>query len=216
MCGLVAFIDFQKKISKAQLDCATDEMILRGPDARGSIIIDEGTYNIGFGHRRLAILDLDERSNQPLLIGNYIIVFNGEIYNYRQIRAELESVGYSFITESDTEVIVYAYQEWGDLCVDRFLGMFAFFIYDQNTKNVLVVRDRLGVKPLYVFNNDNKLIIASEVKAILPLLEELPMIDEAALFGFFSLGYIHGNNSIFKNETIINPIRILELFKLYI
>lgn len=205
MCGIVSFIDFNKTITKDNLDLATDTMVLRGPDARGTLLLEEKLFNIGFGHRRLAILDLDPRSNQPFKFDNLVIVFNGEIYNFKEIRAELNSIGCKFNTESDTEVIVQSYKEWGDKCVGKFIGMFAFVIYDINAKRIFIARDRIGVKPLYLFTSAKKLIVASEIKAILPLLDEMPEIEESALFGFFSLGYVPGQQSIFKNIEKVSP-----------
>ncbi|MFD2201843.1 asparagine synthase (glutamine-hydrolyzing) [Shivajiella indica] len=211
MCGIVSFIDFNKTISKAKLDSATDTMVLRGPEARGTFIIEEENFNIGFGHRRLAILDLDPRSNQPLQMDNLIIVFNGEIYNFKEIRKELEGKGYLFKTESDTEVILQSYKEWGDECVGKFIGMFAFVIYNKEKKRAIITRDRIGVKPLYYYLDSQKLLVASEIKAIIPLLGEKPEIEESSLFGFFSLGYVPGQQSIFKGIKKVFPGSIINI-----
>lgn len=213
MCGIVSYIDFNKTISKQSLDEATDAMILRGPDARGTLVIEDEKFNIGFGHRRLAILDLDERSNQPFELGDFIIVFNGEIYNFKEIREELNKKGFKFKTESDTEVILQAYAEWGGECVNRFIGMFTFVVYDKSNKEVVIVRDRIGVKPLYYFLDSHKLILASEIKAVIPLLNEKLQIKESALLSFFSLGYVSGQQSIFKGIKKVSPgsITIIDL-----
>lgn len=212
MCGLVAFIDFSKNISNESLEKATDTMVLRGPDARGFLVLKNNRFNIGFGHRRLAILDLEERSNQPFEVGNLVIVFNGEIYNFEEIKESLIQLDYSFKTTSDTEVVINAYKEWGDDCFHKFIGMFAIVIYDKAKQEFTIVRDRLGVKPLYVFKDKQKLILASETKVINSFFDgELP-IDKAALHGFFSLGYVPGKHSIYKNVEKINPGTITKLY----
>ena len=208
MCGLIGFVDFSKKIDQNKLDLATDKMELRGPDARGSLIKHFDKYNVGFGHRRLAILDIDERSNQPFEIDNLTIVFNGEIYNFNEIKSELIELGFKFKTTSDTEVILQAYSAWGVDCVLKFIGMFAFFILDTLKNEVIIVRDRLGVKPLYLFKNDTQLIVSSQISAILPLLSYKPSIDESALNGFFSLGYVPGEDSIYNEIKKIKPASI--------
>lgn len=211
MCGIIAFVDLEKKISKTELDLATDTMILRGPDARGTLLVEESNYNIGLGHRRLAILDLDERSNQPFIFEHFSMVYNGEVYNFEEIKGELTQLGHNFKTTSDTEVILKAYLEWGEDCFHKFIGMFAFCIYDSIKKEFVIVRDRLGVKPLYIFNDAQKVIIASELKAILPLLSTLPSIDESSLLGFFSLGYVPGEASIFKDIKKVKPGLIIKI-----
>jgi asparagine synthase (glutamine-hydrolysing) len=215
MCGLVGFVDFSKKINQNRLDIATDKMQLRGPDARGTLIKQLENYNIGFGHRRLAILDIDERSNQPFVIDHVTIVFNGEIYNFNEIKDALILLGVQFKTTSDTEVILQSYLAWGQDCVKKFKGMFAFFLYDAIKEEILVVRDRLGVKPLYFFKNDTQLIVASQVSAILPLLDQKLTIDEAALHGFFALGYVPGEHAIYKEIKKIKPasVNVIKLKK---
>src|SRR5690606_35907144 len=130
----------------------------------------EGSFHhesVHFGHRRLAIIDLDEQSNQPFFSKdkNLVLVFNGEIYNYQQIKEELKD--YAFETSSDTEVIIAAYQKWGKACFEKFNGMFALAIYDQAKDDLLIVRDRLGIKPLYYYSHKNHLVFASELKALL-------------------------------------------------
>lgn len=205
MCGIIAFIDLSKNITLQELDIATDAMALRGPDARGSLILENENYNIGFGHRRLSILDLDKRSNQPFKTDRLTIVFNGEIYNFKDIKSELKDLDYQFKTTSDTEVILQAYTEWGESFVEKFKGMFSFFIYDQEKEEVIIVRDRLGVKPLYIYKDDTKIIVSSQVNTIQLLLSESLSIDEAAVHGFFSLGYVPGEHSVFSQVKKFKP-----------
>ncbi|GAB1346350.1 asparagine synthase (glutamine-hydrolyzing) [Cloacibacterium normanense] len=211
MCGIISFVDYNKKINKIDLDRATDSMFLRGPEANGSVFEQNVDYNIGFGHRRLAILDLDERSNQPFSVDEITITYNGEIYNFNLIKEELISLGFNFHTSSDTEVILQAYRAWGDSSFERFIGMFAFVIYDRKKKELIIVRDRLGIKPLYYYYQNSCFAIASEVKTLQVLLNINLEIDESALFGFFSLGYIPGESSSFKKIKKIKPGTITKL-----
>ena len=163
MCGIAGFNWRDERLVKKMADALQH----RGPDDEG-IFADEG---ISLGHRRLTILDLSERGHQPMAYEHggrsAVIVYNGEIYNFREIRQELEGKGYQFRSTSDTEVIPAAYLEWGPGCVARFNGMWAFAIYDIARKQVLLSRDRFGEKPLHYYFKDGKLIFASEIKAIL-------------------------------------------------
>ena len=148
MCGIAGKFNFDSAnpIDRERLSAMTSVIAHRGPDADG-FYVGEG---IGLGHRRLSIIDLST-GDQPLANenGTIWIVFNGEVYNFAEIRAELEAHGHWFRTHSDTEVIVHAYEQWGDRAVDRFRGMFAFALWDEPKRRLLLVRDRLGVKPLY-------------------------------------------------------------------
>jgi asparagine synthase (glutamine-hydrolysing) len=170
----------------------------RGPDAGGSFV--DG--NVSLGHRRLAIIDLSERGKQPMSNkeGTVTIVFNGEIYNFQELRDDLEKKGYRFKSGSDTEVIIHSYSEYGPDCVKKFNGMWAFCIYDSIKKSLFLSRDRIGKKPLYFYfdKKTSKFIFASELKAILEhdLKRE---IDETALELYLSLGFIPEPYSIFKN-----------------
>jgi asparagine synthase (glutamine-hydrolysing) len=138
----------------------------RGPDASVTWVSADG--RIGFGHRRLSILDLSTDANQPMTgPGGTVIVFNGEIYNFRALRTELEACGRRFATQSDTEVILAAYAEWGEGCVTRFNGMWAFALYDPARRRLFFSRDRMGMKPLYLATTPDGLLAASEVKGIL-------------------------------------------------
>lgn len=165
MCGILGSINCNNK------DLFNDSLISishRGPDNK-SIYKYE---NILFGHTRLSIIDIKNHSNQPMEDNELIIIFNGEIYNYIEIKEELKSLGYRFTTSSDTEVILKAYREWKENCVSKFNGMWAFAIFDNSKKKIFLSRDRLGVKPLYYIFKENKFIFASEIKALLPFLEE--------------------------------------------
>jgi len=165
MCGIVGIINFNKlEVDKKNLIHMNNIQIHRGPDA-GEIYIDN---NIGLGHRRLSIIDLSIEANQPMNYheSDFWIVFNGEVYNYLELRKELELIGYVFKTNSDTEVILASYIEWGEGSFDKFNGMWALAIYNYHTKELLICRDRFGVKPLYYYQDCEVFLFSSEKKAI--------------------------------------------------
>jgi asparagine synthase (glutamine-hydrolysing) len=174
----------------------------RGPDA-------EGTWfdaNAGMGHRRLAIIDLST-GDQPMhdSTGRYTIVFNGEIYNFAEIRKELQARGHSFHTTSDTEVVVEAYSEWKSACVERFSGIFAFGIWDASERTFFLARDHMGVKPLLYFSDGRTLIFASEIKSILPHASVRREIDCLSLSDYLSLGYILAPKTILRDIRKLPP-----------
>jgi asparagine synthase (glutamine-hydrolysing) len=164
MCGITGIVNFSSEIDGNLLKGMTEVLKHRGPDDEGYFIAE----GVGFGHRRLSIIDL-KTGHQPIHNEDESIwiVYNGEIYNFNDLRENLEKNGHKFYTQSDTEVIVHAYEEWGEDCVRRFNGMFAFAIWDRNKKQVFLARDRFGIKPLYYYFNDTKLLFGSEIKAIL-------------------------------------------------
>jgi asparagine synthase (glutamine-hydrolysing) len=211
MCGILGLIDREKKISKNKIRESTDTMILRGPDAGGIIFFEKEKYNVGLGHRRLAILDLDPRSNQPYEDNNHIIVFNGEIYNFNTIKQQLEDCGHTFKTRSDTEVIIKAYQQWGDACFEKLIGMFAICIYDIENNEILLVRDRVGVKPLYFLKDEKRIAFSSESRAINSLFNNELEISKSALLGYFSLGYVPAEESIFSGVKKLKPGTITKI-----
>lgn len=169
-------------------------MAHRGPDDQGFYFGDQVTL----GHRRLNIIDLNS-GKQPIHNeeGNIWVVYNGEIYNYQNLTTELKKIGHTFYTKSDTEVIVHAYEQWGMQCLDHFNGMFAFALYDDNSKNLFLARDRFGVKPLYYLFDKGSLIFASEIKAILEYTEIKPEVDLRALHQYFRFRYVPGELTLF-------------------
>ena len=178
MCGIVGFINCG---SKQELSEAVSSIKHRGPD-RNAVQWFENNRS-GLGHARLSILDLSENGNQPMFdkaSGNWIIL-NGEIYNYKEVREKLKLAGHTFFSNTDTEMVLLAYQEWQEKCLDFFNGMFAFCIYNPQTNETFIARDRLGIKPLYYFNQNNKLAFASEIKAILKLSEYIKEPDLISL-----------------------------------
>lgn len=171
----------------------------RGPDGEGKFFQE----HVGLGHRRLSIIDLSAAGNQPMFSADkrYVIVFNGEIYNYKELRKELQD-RFSFQTNSDTEVILAAYDRWGPTCVNRLVGMFAFTIYDQVDRKLFIVRDRLGVKPLYYFNKFSFLAFASEIRSLMSLEEVPSTMDLGSLTSFLQY------QTVFAPGTIIKDIRM--------
>ncbi len=184
-----------------------DSQVHRGPDEEG-IHLQAG---IGLGHRRLSIIDL-ATGQQPLFNEDrsVCVVFNGEIYNYRELVSELESEGHQFRTRSDTEVIVHAWEQWGEQCVTRFRGMFAFAIHDQNQQCLFLARDRLGVKPLfYSVLNDGTVAFASELKALLTLPNFVKQIEPTAVEDYFALGYVPEPRTIYRQAFKVEPATTL-------
>ena len=177
MCGIAGFWS-QTPVVLEELATFTDVLAHRGPDGFGYLAADK--KRLGLGHRRLAILDPDERSRQPMLSddGRYSIVFNGEIFNFLEIRNELSAEGYKFRTESDTEVILSAFAKWGPACQDKFNGMWAFAIWDNTTRQLFVSRDRFGIKPLYFLETHRGTAFASEAKAFAALSWHDELADE--------------------------------------
>jgi asparagine synthase (glutamine-hydrolysing) len=213
MCGIAGFIDFSDRSSKDDLIAMADSLIHRGPDDSGYELFRQGSTGIGFGFRRLSIIDLSSAGHQPMqnLQSGDWIVFNGEIYNFKEIRKELSSLGYSFISQSDTEVILRSYEAWGVKCIEKFIGMFSIALYDPKKNKVLFIRDRAGVKPLFYYWKDGLFLFASELKAFHKHPQFKKEIDPDALALFFQQGYIPAPYSIFKDTYKLDPASWLEL-----
>jgi asparagine synthase (glutamine-hydrolysing) len=175
----------------------------RGPNDEG-IFLDG---NIGFGFLRLSILDLSLLGHQPMFDESkkFMIIHNGEVYNYLELRNELEKKGYKFKSNTDTEVILYSFIEWGENCLNKFNGMWAFAIYNLENKNVFISRDRFGVKPLYYVHNDKFFAFSSEIKPLLSILENKPKPNEQLIFDFLVF-----NRSDYSEETFFEPIKKLQ------
>jgi asparagine synthase (glutamine-hydrolysing) len=200
MCGLAVSISFDGRPADiGALGRMADAIAHRGPDDVGF-----ATYGpVGFAFRRLAILDLSPAGHQPMesVDGRYTIVFNGEIYNYIELKAELQTFGYEFRTASDTEVLLTAYRHWGRDCVTRFNGMWAFVVYDAVRKSLFASRDRFGVKPLYRFRRANTLILASEVKAIVASGLYDPRADWRSVSNFLVRGRLDDDTRSFYDSV---------------
>lgn len=174
MCGIAGILDYLESISPFEIDRLTDSLTHRGPDGRGTYLHNSRSMNVALGHRRLAILDLSSQGQNPMPYGGedgqrYWITYNGEIYNFLEIRTELQAIGHRFRSETDTEVLVAAYAQWGMACLERFNGMWAFAIWDTVEQSLILVRDRFGVKPLHYACYGSRLVFASELKAFLKL-----------------------------------------------
>jgi asparagine synthase (glutamine-hydrolysing) len=205
MCGITGFIDFKRSSTVKDLNRMCAAIAHRGPDSNGTSIIDLPTAQIGLGHQRLAIIDLSESGKQPMQFAHLDIVFNGEIYNYREIKQELIDLGHSFTGHSDTEVILHAYAQWGIQMIGRFIGMFAFVLIDRQQQKVYLVRDRAGVKPLFYYWKNSCLLFGSELKSFHehPAFEK--SIDPSAVADFMQYGNIPGTKSIFKDTHKLAP-----------
>jgi asparagine synthase (glutamine-hydrolysing) len=206
MCGICGYVE--KNVSR---DVAMDMVMTmqhRGPDNQSVKVYAENRCVLG--HARLSIIDLSESANQPMEYGDYAIVFNGEIYNFREIKKELAALGHKFLLDSDTEVILHAYEQWGKSCVDRFVGMFAFAILDRKQNRLTIMRDRAGIKPLYYYVSGSVFLFASEMKAFYkhPAFEK--KILQKAVGLYFKYGYVPAPYAIFQNTWKLLPGHILE------
>lgn len=190
MCAIVGF----NSNNSNQLNLMLQTMNHRGPDDQG--IFESSIFSLG--HARLSILDLSTHGHQPMVYENLVMVYNGEVYNFEEIKKELLTLGYSFDSHSDSEVIIKAYHQWGVKAVDKFIGMFAIAFYDQNKKTLTLIRDRVGVKPLYYYYDGKDFVFASELKPIMEYKKDL-VISKSALYEFFQFGYISSNLSIFED-----------------
>lgn len=202
MCGIFGVMHLDHSpVDPEAIRRSTDLLAHRGPDGSGAYVDDF----VGIGHRRLAIIDLSESASQPMRTpdGRFTITYNGELYNFRELRKELEASGFQFRSQSDTEVILYAYAHWGRDCVIRFNGMFAFAIYDQQNKEVFLARDRHGVKPLYLCRSGNIVAFASEAKAILAYPGVSATLDREALLEYFTFQNLFTDKTLFQNIELI-------------
>ena len=215
MCGIVGSIG-QHHISDEVIANLLDKIKHRGPDSNGySQYYSHSLGNIFFGHTRLSILDLSDNGAQPMIgkDSDIHIIFNGEIYNFKEIKNELYKKGYHFKSNSDTEVIIYAYKEWGIDCVSKFIGMFAFALFDQSLDKVYLARDRLGIKPLYYFWDNTNFAFSSELKGILGLPFVPKEIDKNSVSLYTNFQYIPAPFSILKNTFKLTQGCYLEISK---
>lgn len=202
MCGIAGIVQLDgSPVSPALLQRMTDAIAHRGPDGEGQWI--EG--NVGLGHRRLAILDLSAAGHQPMISHDhrYVLVYNGEVYNYRELRSELEAAGYWFRSRSDSEVVLHALANWGSDALLRFNGMFALALWDRKERTLLLARDRYGIKPLYVSHQGNVLTFGSEQKAITSRPEFDRRLDKPALLEYLTF------QNIFTDRTLLQDVFLL-------
>lgn len=209
MCGICGYIS-RKRITEEQLRAMNDTMYHRGPDDGGAEIYEmRGGWQVGFAQRRLSILDLSQLGHQPMHSEDrrISVVYNGEIYNFQELREELAD--YSFRSDCDTEVIIAAYLKWGIACLERFNGMFAIALYDRESQEVYLVRDRIGKKPLYYWYEDGDLVFASELKPIMKCPGFTAKIEERVLSRYLFQQYINAPESIYQNVYKVEPGAVL-------
>jgi asparagine synthase (glutamine-hydrolysing) len=202
MCGLVGVIDLRgEPVAHETLRRMSEAVAHRGPDGEG-LWAEDGA---GLGHRRLAIIDLSPCGRQPMLTpdGRLAIVYNGEIYNFQELRAELQSLGHAFVSRSDTEVLLHAFQQWGAGCLERLNGMFAFGVWDRTARRLFLARDRHGIKPLYYWTDGRQFAFASEIKALLTLPGFRRRVSLPAVHQYFTF------QNVFTDETLFEGVRIL-------
>jgi len=214
MCGLIAIIKTlpTAKVKKQEIISIRDSMIDRGRDSHGLYLSKD--QKIGLGHRRMSIIDLSKNGNQPMSAlsdRELKIIFNGEIYNYQKLKKKLIIKGYKFKSNTDTEVILNGYIEWGDNVVKFLEGMFAFVIYDEKNKEVFCARDHFGIKPLYIYNHNHEILIASQVKALLKYKDLNKEICSVGKASFYVWGHIMEPYTLFKNIKCIEAGSILKI-----
>ncbi|MBK9782010.1 MAG: asparagine synthase (glutamine-hydrolyzing) [Anaerolineales bacterium] len=204
MCGIAGIINTNgAPVDKSVVKKMTDAIAHRGPDGEGQWI--EG--NVGFGHRRLAIIDLSSDAEQPMISidHRYVMVYNGEMYNFKELRAELEECGYWFRSHSDSEVVLNALAEWGPKALVRFNGMFALALWDRKEHTLLLARDRYGVKPLYYAQQGTRFAFGSEQKAILALPQFERVLNKPALLEYFTFQNIFTDQTLLQDVTLLPP-----------
>ncbi len=205
MCGILGQVSWSSVVDTCVMQDALDTILHRGPDAEGVWL--NPSANVWLGHRRLSILDLSTAGAQPMqsIDGKYVLVFNGEIYNFLEVKSELLQHGYTFNSSSDTEVLLHAWHCWQEKSLDKLNGMFAFALYNRETKELVIARDRLGEKPLYYLLNDEGIIFASEIKAILKAFPGQLNVNPSAVDCLLGIGYVPGTMSMVMGINKLSP-----------
>jgi asparagine synthase (glutamine-hydrolysing) len=210
MCGIAGIYQQSgEPVASELLRQMTNSIAHRGPDGEGQFI----KGGLGLGHRRLSIIDLSDAGRQPMADASneLVLVYNGEIYNFKELRKELEAAGHRFKSRTDTEVLLYAYKQWGEACVNRFNGMFAFALYDQPKQKLFLARDRYGIKPLYWYFKDGRFVFASEIKAILQHPAVQRRISYSALNEYLTFQNILSDATLFDGVRLLPPATTLTL-----
>jgi len=205
MCGIAGFVDFRRVGSEtliADMACALSH---RGPDGQGVFFTKTPKCTIGLGHRRLSIIDLSAAADQPMHYDGLHVIFNGEIYNYAEIRDELIEKGHQFQTHSDTEVILHSWREWGPEAIKQWHGMFAIALYDEKLDELVCIRDRAGVKPFYYYHTPDLFLFASELKSLTKHPSFTKVVDTSAAAAFLQYGYVPYPYCIYKDTSKLAP-----------
>jgi len=213
MCGIAGFVDFRSILNSENLISATDALFHRGPDSNGYKFFKESFGTLGLGHRRLSILDLSQAGSQPMKFENLTMVYNGEVYNFIEIRNKLRAKGYEFISESDSEVILKAFHFWREDAINKLVGMFSIAIYDELEKVVYIARDQMGIKPLFWSFNNETFCFGSELKVINNFSKKTGglNINHSSLYDYFSLGFVKAPKTIYENVYKLEPGTYLKL-----
>lgn len=210
MCGIAGVFNLNgEPVATGLLKRMTDAIAHRGPDGEGHYT-DGG---VGLGHRRLSIIDLSAAARQPMgnETGDVLLVYNGEIYNFQSLRVELESKGHRFHSQTDSEVVIHGYEEWGDNCVTRFNGMFAFALWDRPRQRLFLARDRYGIKPLYYWTDGQTLLFGSEIKAMLPHPRVAVRVDRPALLEYFTFQNLFTDRTLFENVRMLPAGHVMSI-----
>jgi asparagine synthase (glutamine-hydrolysing) len=205
MCGIAGIINLEAAPRSEDIGAMIADVAYRGPDAVGQVCLEAD--GVALGHRRLSILDLSEAGAQPMASGSgrYWLVYNGEIYNYLEIREDLEALGCTFRSASDTEVLLYAYEYWGSECLQRFMGMYAFAIWDRDKRELFAARDRLGIKPFYYKQTARGFLFASEIKSVLAVQTGPRGIDASLIDAYMDFGYVPGEDTLHRGIKRLLP-----------
>jgi asparagine synthase (glutamine-hydrolysing) len=206
MCGIAGIVGNLRGSEGLEIESMLHEMTHRGPDQEGTWSLTTSNGGVILGHRRLSILDLSEAGKQPMVdeSSGISICYNGECYNYLELRSELKALGHTFVSDTDTEVVLAAYLQWGDLAIQRFRGMFAVAIWDPGKETILLARDRLGIKPLYYAQSSGRVYFASEIRALLASGQIRRQIEPRAVNSYLWHGFVPGP------YTIVRGVRLLE------
>ena len=202
MCGIAGHLNLHGgSAGRDAVQRMTDAIRHRGPDGEGVFV--DGP--VALGHRRLSIIDLSPAGTQPMSTADsrYVITYNGEVYNFRELRRELEGYGHTFVSGTDTEVVLYAFVQWGERCLERFNGMFAFAIWDRHEERLFLSRDRYGIKPLYIAERNGVFLFGSEIKALLAYPGMRAEMNCEALLEYFTFQNIFTERTLFKGVTMI-------------
>ena len=209
MCGIVGRVSRSRPVARDAFERMTDRLAHRGPDGRGTFYARD--ERVALGHRRLSIVDLSPAGSQPMTLADagLALVYNGEIYNHPELRAELESHGHVYRSHCDTETVLHAYARWGEDCVSRFRGIFSFALWDDRRGQLFAARDHLGVKPFYYLDEDQGLAFASQPGAFLELPGFEPRIDPQGFLDYLSYGVVPGDRAVYRGVSKLPPGHVL-------